>query len=140
MMTAYKENHTVISFRFGHKSNNSSISKCESYQDEYFTNSGINFMDCFNNKASTYMLNMDSGYQQMDRDIQCYFPDLQNTWGAEIQIYDLNIGGTISSGSIATYRGSDHASSISVMPGCPADVAPSNQCKRAQVPQISSLG
>ena len=130
-MTAYEEDHAVMSFGFGHKSDNSSIGKRESYRDEYFTNGGIDFTDCFNNEASTYLLNTDSDYQQMDRDIQCYFPDLQNTWGAEIQIYDSNIGGTIGSGSIAAYRGSDHASSISVMPGCPADVAPSGQCKRA---------
>ncbi|KAE8391230.1 hypothetical protein BDV23DRAFT_72822 [Aspergillus alliaceus] len=49
---------------------------------------GIHFTDRFNDMQNTYLLNMYSDYQQMDRDIQWYFPDLQNIWRAEIQIYD----------------------------------------------------
>ncbi|KAJ9486536.1 hypothetical protein VN97_g6811 [Penicillium thymicola] len=130
-LTAYEEDHAVMTLGFGHKSDNSSITKRESYNDEYFSDGGIDFTDCFNNQQSTYLLNTASDYQQMDRDIECYFPDLANTWGAEIQLYDSNIRGTIGSGSIAAYRGSDHASSISVMPGCPAGVSSSSKCKRA---------
>ncbi|RYO89739.1 hypothetical protein DL764_008542 [Monosporascus ibericus] len=130
-MTAYEEDHAVMSLGFGHKSDNSSIAKRESYNDEYFTNGGVDFTDCFNAGQDTYLLNTASDYQRMDADIQCYFPDLANTWGAEIQIYDSNAKTTIGSGSIAAFRGSDHASSISVMPGCPAGVSASSQCKRA---------
>ncbi|CAI7571365.1 unnamed protein product, partial [Penicillium viridicatum] len=130
-LTAYEEDHAVMTLGFGHKSDNSSIARRESYNDEYFSSGGIDFTDCFNNQQTTYLLNTASDYQQMDRDIECYFPDLANTWGAEIQLYDSNIQGTIGSGSIAAYRGSDHASSISVMPGCPAGVPSSSKCKRA---------
>ncbi|KAF4772365.1 hypothetical protein N7455_007674 [Penicillium solitum] len=129
-LSAYEEDHAVMTLGFGHKSDNSSIARRESYSDEYFSDGGIDFTDCFNNQQSTYLLNTASDYQQMDRDIECYFPDLANTWGAEIQLYDSNIQGTIGSGSIAAYRGSDHASSISVMPGCPAGVSSSSKCKR----------
>ncbi|RHZ65996.1 uncharacterized protein CDV56_109411 [Aspergillus thermomutatus] len=130
-LTAYEEDHAVMTLGFGHKSDNSSIAKRESYNDEYFSNGGIDFTDCFNDAQSTYLLNTASDYQQMDRDIECYFPDLQNTWGAEIQIYDSNVRTTIGSGSIAAYRGGDHASSISVMPGYPAGISSSIQCERA---------
>jgi hypothetical protein len=130
-MTVYEEDHAVMTLGFGHKSDNGTIGKRESYNDEYFTNGGVDFTDCFNNEQSTYLLNTASDYQQMDKDIECYFPDLSNIWGAEIQIYDSNILGTIGSGSIAAYRGSDHASSISVMPGCPAGVSSSSQCRIA---------
>ncbi|EOA86596.1 hypothetical protein ACJQWK_08391 [Exserohilum turcicum] len=130
-MTAFEQDHAVMSFGFGHKSDPATIGKRETYQDEYFTNGGVDFTDCFNDAQDTYLLNTDADYQQMDRDIQCYFPDLSNTWGAEIQIYDSNIRGTIGSGSIAAFRGSDHASSISVMPGCPASIPVSDQCRSA---------
>ncbi|KAF2123425.1 hypothetical protein P153DRAFT_361992 [Dothidotthia symphoricarpi CBS 119687] len=130
-MTAYEEDHAVMSFGFGHKSDPNTIGKRETYQDEYFTNGGIDFTDCFNDSQNTYLLNTDADYQQMDRDVQCYYPDLANTWGAEIQIYDSNVEGTIGSGSIAAFRGSDHASSASVMPGCPAGLSASDKCRSA---------
>ncbi|KAB8069683.1 hypothetical protein BDV29DRAFT_198516 [Aspergillus leporis] len=129
-MAAFEEDHAVMSLGFGHKSNNGTLGKRESYEDEYFTNGGIDFTDCFNDAQSTYLLNTGSDYQQMDRDIQCYFPDLQNTWGAEIQIYDSEKRATVGSGSIAAFRGSDHASSISVMPGCPSNVQATSKCER----------
>ncbi|KAE8157590.1 hypothetical protein BDV40DRAFT_277964 [Aspergillus tamarii] len=58
----------------------------------------------------------------MGRDIECYSPDLPNTWGAEVQIYHSSKHVTIGAGFIAAFRGSDHASSISVMTGCPNGV------------------
>jgi hypothetical protein len=130
-MTAYEEDHAVMAFGFGNKRNDSTIGKRETYRDEYFTNGGIDFTDCFNAGQDTYLLNTNSDYQQMDRDLQCYFPDLSSTWGAEIQIYDSSIGGTIGSGSMAAFKGSNHASSISVMPGCPSGINASKNCKRA---------
>lgn len=129
-ITAYEADHAVMSLGFGVKSDPSSR-KRETYNDEYFNNGGIDYTDCFNKGQNTYLLNTNSDYQQMDRDIECYYPDLSKTWGAEIQIYDSNIRGTIGSGSIAAFRGRDHASSISAMPGCPAGIQSSNRCKIA---------
>lgn len=36
---------------------------------------------------------------------------------------------TVGSESIAAYRGSDHAGSIRAMPGCPAGISASDQCR-----------
>ncbi|KAL4809157.1 hypothetical protein BDV18DRAFT_158088 [Aspergillus unguis] len=130
-MTGYETDHAVMTLGFGHKSENVSLGKRETYQDEYFSNGGIDFTDCFNDAQDTYVLNTDSDYQQMDSDIQCYFPDLSTTYGAQIEIFDANVETTIGAGSIAAYRGSDHASSISDMPGCPNDVSTSDQCQAA---------
>ena len=130
-MTGYEIDHAVMTLGIGHKSDNITLGKRESYNDEYFSNGGIDFTDCFNNAQSTYLLNSKSDYQQMDADIQCYFPNLSTTWGAEIQIYDSNLMATVGSGSIAAYRGSDHASSINAMPGCPVGVSASDQCRTA---------
>lgn len=64
----------------------STLGKRERYEYEYFTNGGLGFADCFNDSQDTYLLNTDSDYQQMDSDVQYYYPDLEYTWGAEIQI------------------------------------------------------
>jgi hypothetical protein len=130
-MTAFEQDHAVMSFGFGHKTHPATLGKRETYEDDYFTNGGLDFTDCFNDAQDTYLLNTDSDYQQIDRDLQCYYPDLENTWGAEVQIYDRNARTTIGSGSIAAFRGSDHASSISAMPGCPAGIPSLDQCEVA---------
>lgn len=130
-VSAIHDTHMTMSMGFGAKSNESSISKREEYNDEYFTDGGIDFTSCFDNQDPHYTLNTGSDYSQMDRDIQCYFPDLSNAWGAEVQIFDASKRVTIGSGSIAAFRGSDHASSIRVMPGCPVGVSPSTTCEAA---------
>ncbi|OAA72376.1 hypothetical protein ISF_01449 [Cordyceps fumosorosea ARSEF 2679] len=133
-LTAHEADHSVMSLGFGHKSNEhpaAGLARREKYNDEYFSNGGIDYTDCFNDQQDVDLLNKDGDYQQMDRDVQCYFPDLSNTWGAEIQIYDSKIRGTIGSGSIAAFRGSDHASSISAMPGCPSGLKSTDKCKKA---------
>jgi hypothetical protein len=98
-MTAFEDDHAVMSFGFGHKSDPNTIGKRETYEDQHLTNVGIDFTGCFNDSQDTHLLNTNQDYQQMDRDIQCYYPDLANTWGAEIQIYDQNARTTIGSGS-----------------------------------------
>ncbi|OAA78635.1 hypothetical protein LEL_05458 [Akanthomyces lecanii RCEF 1005] len=130
-LTAHEVDHSVMSLGFGQKSDPSTIGKRESYNDEYFSNGGIDYTDCFNDMQDVDLLNKGSDYQQMDRDVECYFPDLSNTYGVEIQIYDSKIKGTIGSGSIAAFRGSDHASSISAMPGCPSGLKATSKCKKA---------
>ncbi|KAI4951401.1 hypothetical protein J4E91_004111 [Alternaria rosae] len=44
----------------------------ERYEYEYSTNGGLGFAYCFNDSQNTYLLNTDSDYQQMDRDVQYY--------------------------------------------------------------------
>lgn len=39
----------------------------------------------------------------MDRDVQYYYPGLENTWGAKIRIHDQSVGATIATGSIAAF-------------------------------------
>ncbi|KAE8153288.1 hypothetical protein BDV25DRAFT_137043 [Aspergillus avenaceus] len=131
-VTGMHDTHMAMSFGFGHKSDNGSdIHKREAYNDERFSNGGIDFTSCWDSDFSHYTLNTGSDYQQMDRDMQCYYPDLASTWGAEVQIFDESKRVTIGSGSIAAFRGSDHASSISVMPGCPVGVTSKDSCKAA---------
>ncbi|KAF5857187.1 hypothetical protein ETB97_006179 [Aspergillus alliaceus] len=74
---AFEEDHAVMSLGLGYKSNNGTLGNRESYEDEYSTNGGIDFTDCFTDTQSTYLLNTGSEHQQMDRDIQCYFLDLE---------------------------------------------------------------
>ncbi|GAB1196917.1 hypothetical protein APSETT444_006197 [Aspergillus pseudonomiae] len=131
-VTGTHDTHMVMSFGFGHKSDNGSdLHKREAYNDERFSNGGLDFTSCWEDEASHYTLNTGSDYQQMDRDMQCYYPDLSSTWGAEVQIYDDSKHVTVGSGSIAAFRGSDHASSISVMPGCPSGIDTKASCKAA---------
>lgn len=130
-MTGFEEDHALMTLGFGHKTNETNISKRETYDDDYFTNGGIDFTHCYNYDENHYKLNEGSDYQQMDRDVECYTPDLSNAWGAQFQLYDSNIEGTIGSGSVAPYKGKDHASSISDMPGCPSSIQPSNKCETA---------
>ncbi|KAI9376537.1 hypothetical protein BJX61DRAFT_551619 [Aspergillus egyptiacus] len=131
-VTGIHDTHMVMSFGFGHKSpNGSDVHKREAYNDERFSNGGLDFTSCWDDETSHYTLNTGPDYQQMDRDMQCYYPDLSTTWGAEVQIYDSSKRVTIGAGSIAAYRGSDHASSISVMPGCPRKVSTKASCEAA---------
>ncbi|KAE8420494.1 hypothetical protein BDV36DRAFT_293149 [Aspergillus pseudocaelatus] len=127
-VTALHDTHMVMPMGFGAESNHSSIAKREAYNDEYFTNGGIDFTSCWENEVPHYTLSTGSDYQQMDRDIECYFPDLSNTWGADVQIYDSNKHITIGAGTIAAFRGSDHASSVSVMSGCRSGVQTTDNC------------
>ncbi|KAI9932476.1 hypothetical protein ASPWEDRAFT_166130 [Aspergillus wentii DTO 134E9] len=130
-VTGYHDTHSVMSMGFGPKSNKTAVQKRDSYENDYFTSGGIDFTDCWNTDQNHEALNTGSDFDQVDKDVQCYFPDLSTTWGTQIQLYDTNVGGTIGAGSIAPFRGSDHASSISVMPGCPAGITGSSACRRA---------
>ncbi|KAF2137423.1 uncharacterized protein K452DRAFT_291665 [Aplosporella prunicola CBS 121167] len=128
-MTAYEQDHAVMSLGFGHKRGEGSAAKREVYSDEYFTSGGLDFTDCYNDGQQHYLLNKDADFQQMDKEVECYMPDLKNAWGMQFQVYDQNAKGTIASGSVAPFRGSDHASSIGDMPGCPNTIPSSDKCR-----------
>lgn len=126
---AFEEDPAVMSLGFGSKQNSTGDrSKRESYQGEYFTPGGIDLTDCFNAEPSPYQLNTGSDYQNVMKELECNFPDLGNLWGTEVQLYDPNLAGTTGSGSVAAFRGSDHASSISVVPKCPSGIRHKDRC------------
>ena len=101
----------------------------QSYDQQYFTDGGIDFILDDNELEVNGWLSTSANYPLMLSEVQCYMdgPD-ENASGHYFQVYDSICEGTVAGGAIAAFRGSDHWSSISVMYNIPTPIGYSRSC------------
>lgn len=107
MVYVPEHNHTLFKLGFGHISHLVDLNKRSDYDEQYFTEGGIDFAVDIQDEGGAGVISTEYDYGQMDHEVSCYMGSQLETNCFGWQIYDENHDGTIGAGAAGPYSGAD---------------------------------
>lgn len=107
MVYVPEHNHTLFKLGFGHIQHLEDLTKRGDYDEQYFTEGGIDFAVDIQDESGEGVVSTSNDYGQMDHEVSCYMGNQLDTNCFAWQIYDNNNHGTIGAGAAGPYSGAD---------------------------------